>query len=138
VAAGSVWFGGIVGLMIVGLLRRRTEHSAAPLTVRFSSVATLALIAVTVAGVLMSLMITDGFGDYTGTDWGRALIIKTIAVGIAVLLGAYNHFVVVPALELDPDATAMQRRAQMTVSIEAIVLLFVAVATVFLTVASTN
>ena len=54
------------------------------------------------------------------------------------LVGACNDFVVVPALELDPDATAMQRRAQTTVAIEASVLLFVAVATVFLTVASSN
>ena len=95
-------------------------------------------IAVTAAGVLMSLMITDGFVDYTSTEWGRVLIVKTAAVGAVVALGAYNHFVVVPKLERDPDSSSVLRRARSTVTVEAMMLLGVAVITVFLTVASTN
>ena len=45
---------------------------------------------------------------------------------------------VVPALESNPDAATMQRRAQTTVSIEALLLFLVAIATVFLTVAATT
>ena len=138
VGAGSVWFGGVAGLAILATIRRRTGPSVAPTIIRFSSVATVALVAVTVAGVLMSLMITDGFGDYTSTDWGRLLILKTAAVGAVVALGAYNHFVVVPKLELDPDASTMLRRARSTITVEAVMLLGVAVITVFLSVASTN
>ena len=69
VSAGSVWFGGIVGLVVVGVLRRSTRESTAPDIVRFSSIATVALIVVTLAGALMTLFVIDGFGDLTGTDW---------------------------------------------------------------------
>jgi copper transport protein len=138
VSAGGVWFGGVVALAILSVRRRRVAESTALLIVRFSSVATVALIAVTLAGVLMSLMIIDGLGDYTGTDWGQMLLLKTAGVAVAVAIGAYNHFVVVPALERDPDDAAVLGRSRTTVLIEAVILLFVVVVTVFLSVASTN
>ncbi len=111
VSAGSIWFGGIVGLIIVGLLRRPTRVSTAPVIIRFSSIATVALIVVAVAGALMTLFVIDGFGDLTGTDWGRLLLLKTAAVGVAVAIGAYNHFVVVPALDRSGDDADMTKRA---------------------------
>ena len=43
VTAGAVWFGGIVALVVVAVLRRRTGPSIAGLVVRFSSVASIAL-----------------------------------------------------------------------------------------------
>ncbi|MDJ0769303.1 MAG: CopD family protein [Ilumatobacter sp.] len=138
VASGSVWFGGIVGLAVLAL-RRRADGSAAPLIVRFSSVATGALILVAVAGGLMTLMIVDGLGELTDTDWGRRLLLKTGAIGIAVAIGAYNHFVVVPALDRHPDgSTAMVARSRATLMVEATVLVLVVVLTVLLAGASTN
>ncbi len=138
VSAGSIWFGGVVGLAILTVLRRRGGVSVATLVVRFSSVATVAVLATAAAGALMSLMITDGFGDYTGTDWGRVLIVKTAIVAIVAAIGGYNHLVVVPALERDPDDESMLHRAKRTVSAEALLLLVVAVVTVFLATSSTN
>ena len=138
VSAASVWFGGIVGLVIVGLLRRSTRESSARDVLRFSSIATVALIVVTLAGSLMTWFVIDGFGDLTGTDWGRFLLLKVAAVGTAVAIGGYNHFAVVPALERSDDADAMVVRARTTISVEAIVLAFVVAVTVFLTTASTN
>jgi copper transport protein len=138
VTAGSVWFGGVVALAVVAVHRRGTSVPASPLVVRFSSIATVALIAVALAGALMSLMITDGFGDYTGTPWGRILLVKVGAVALAVAVGGYNHFAIVPTMERDPDDRALASRARITLTVEAILLLFVAIATVFLTTASTN
>ncbi len=138
VSAAGVWFGGIVGLVIVGLLRRSTRESSAPDVLRFSSIATIALIAVTLAGSLMTWFVIDGFGDLTGSAWGRFLLLKVAAVGTAAAIGGYNHFVVVPALERSDDADAMIGRARTTVSVEAVVLAFVVAVTVFLTTASTN
>ena len=138
VAAGSVWFGGIVGLVVVAFIRRRSGGSVTPLVVRFSSVATVALVAVALAGVAMSLMILDRIGDLTGTDWGRLLLVKLAAVGAAAGIGAYNHYVVVPALERGGSNAAMAPRARTTVTIEAVVLLFVVVITVLLANASTT
>jgi copper transport protein len=138
VTAGSVWFGGVVGLLVVAWMRRRSGLASSPLVVWFSSIATVALIAVALAGALMSLMITDGFGDFTGTPWGRILLVKLSAVTVAVVIGAYNHFVVVPAMERDPDDRRAASRARATLTAEAVVLLFVTIATVFLTTASSN
>jgi copper transport protein len=138
VSAGSVWFGGIVGLVVVGVLRRSTRESTAPDIVRFSSIATVALIVVTLAGALMTLFVIDGFGDLTGTDWGQLLLVKVAAVAITASIGGYNHFVVVPALERSDHPGAMAARARSTLAAEAALLVFVLAVTVFLTTASTN
>ncbi len=136
VVGGGVWFGGIVGLCIVALLRRGT--SIAPVIVRFSPVASVALVVVALAGSLMTLMVIDGIGDLTGTEWGRLLLVKVAAVGVTALVGAYNHFVVVPALEVAPSDGAMIARARSTVVVEAALLTLVVAVTVFLTSASIN
>jgi copper transport protein len=137
VSAGSIWFGGIVGLAVIGWLRRRTGMSTSPLVVRFSGVASVALILAALAGIVMTLFVIDGFGDLTGTDWGRLLLVKTAAVGLTAAIGGYNHFVVVPALARSDDA-AMARRSRVTIASETAVLVFVVAVTVFLTTASTN
>ncbi len=138
VTAASTWFGGIVALVVLAMIRGRSGSPSASLVVRFSSVATVALVAVALAGGGMSLMIIDGLGDYTGTEWGRVLLLKLGATGVAVAIGAYNHFAVVPALVADPNGAAIARRARTAITIEALVLLFVVVATVFLVEASTT
>lgn len=138
VTAGGVWFGGLVGLVIVGLLRRGTGSSMAPQLVRFSSVATVALIGVVLAGSLMTLMIIDGPGDLTSTDWGRLLLVKAGAVAIVAGIGGYHHFAVIPALEREDSTPERAARARVSVAIEALLLLCVVLLTVFLSTASTN
>ncbi len=110
----------------------------APLVVRFSSIAAVALIVVACAGSLMTFLIIDGFGDLTGTPWGRLLLVKVAAVGLTALFGAYNHFVVVPAFERADVAVGMEARARLTITVEAAILVFVVALTVLLTNASTN
>jgi copper transport protein len=138
VAAGSVWFGGIVGLTVVAWMRRATGSSIASLVVRFSTVASVALILVALAGSLMALMIIDGFGDLTGTEWGRLLLVKVGAVSVAAAIGGYNHFVIVPALERAGSTTRWAAIAREAVTAEAFVLAFVVALTGLLTVASIN
>ncbi len=130
VTAGAVWFGGIVALVVVAALRHRTGDSIAELVVRFSSVATAALLAVVVAGATMAWMILDDFDELTSTVWGRRLTIKVVAVGVATLIGAYHHFVTVPRLAAPGGATQAElARARTTLVIEALALAFVVVAT---------
>lgn len=136
VTAGGVWFGGIVGLCVVGLLRR--GESIAPVILRFSPVASIALVLVALAGSLMTLMVVDDLGDLTGTEWGRLLLVKLAAVGATALVGAYNHFVVVPALEQSPSSASASARARAAIAVEAVLLTFVVAVTVFLTGASIN
>jgi copper transport protein len=134
VTAGGVWFGGVVGLLVVGTLRRRSG-SIGPLLVRFSRVATLALASVFVAGVLMGVMILDGFGELTGTEWGRRLLVKAAAVGVAALLGTYHHLVIVP--RFTAGDVAIERTTRRTVAVEALVLTFAVVMSASLAHAST-
>jgi copper transport protein len=140
VIAGGVWLGGLVGLAVIGAVRhrRRDERSLAELVVRFSADASLALIVVAAAGLAMSAMIIDAIGDYTGTIWGRRLLLKVAAVGVAAILGGYNRFVLVPKLRHDPDDPALERAARTTIVVEALLLVFVAVATVALVNATPN
>jgi uncharacterized membrane protein len=131
VAAAAIWLGGLLGLAIVGAMRHRDGH-APPLgsvVIRFSSLATTAVVAVAVAGVGISLMIVDEPSDYVDTVWGKRLIIKTVAVASAAAVGGYNHWVLTPALRLRPADPDLAQRARTTVVVELIVLTFVVVAT---------
>jgi len=130
VTAGGVWFGGIVALVVVAGLRHRTGVSIAELVVRFSSLATVALVAVALAGVVMAGLIVDDVGDLTSTVWGRRLVIKVVAVGVAAMIGGYHHFVIVRRLDRhDVPAEVELARARTTLVVEAIALVFVVIAT---------
>jgi copper transport protein len=138
VVAGGVWFGGVVALVALAVLRHRTGTSIAEAVVRFSSVATAALAAVAVAGSVMAVIILDSVDELTDTVWGRQFTIKLVAVGVATALGGYHHLVTVRRLDgpgsLDPAELA---RARTTLVVEALALAFVLVATSFLVNAST-
>jgi len=139
VVAAGIWLGGLVGLTLVFLLRRpMPEGSVVPMVVRFSSLATLLLVSVAGAGVAMSFLIIETMADYLTTAWGRVLLIKVGLVLVAAGIGAYNHYVVVPGLERDPDEGVLLRRARITVTTEAILLVGVAFVSVLLTEAPTN
>jgi copper transport protein len=125
VTAGSVWAGGVVGLVAVYLRRRA---SVAGLAHAFGRLATGTLVAVAAAGVAMSLLIVDTPGDFADTPWGRRLLIKLAAVAIAATIGTYHHFRAVPA------GTDLHR----SLAVEAVALLGVLVITAFLVRASPN
>lgn len=134
VAAGSVWAGGVVALAVVAWVRHRSGRrtKALELVVRFSSIATVALAAVVVAGAVMAFLVLDSFGELTGTPWGQILLLKTAAVGLATIGGAYNHFRLLPALEADPDSPDLLAVLRSTVTAEAILLVFVVTVTAWL------
>jgi copper transport protein len=139
VVAAAVWVGGVISLLAVLVTRhRRDEPSrAAELIVRFSSIATVALAAVVLAGALMAVFVLDSPGDLTSTEWGKTLLLKTAAVGLAALGGAYNHFRLRPQLEAAPDDTHLEAEFRSTLIAEAIVLTFVVITTAWLVVAAT-
>ncbi len=138
VLAGSVWVGGVVALAAVLWIRHRRHRPAGALelVVRFSSVASVALGAVVVAGLVMAVSILDSFGELTSTQWGQTLLLKSAAAGIAMLAGAYNHFRLMPALEASPDDAAIHDSVRATVTAEAIMLGFVVVVTAWLVAAA--
>jgi len=138
VIAGSVWVGGVVTMAILLWSRHRAGRpsDALGLVVRFSAGASVALGAVVAAGLVMAIAILDSFGELTSTQWGQTFLLKTAAASIAMAAGAYNHFVLLPALERDPDDELMHRSVRSTVTAEAIMLGFVVVVTAWLVAAA--
>jgi copper transport protein len=139
VLAGSVWVGGVVAVAAIlwSRHRRGVPARALPLVLRFSAVASVALGAVVAAGLVMAVSVLDNFGDLTGTEWGQVLLLKTAAVGLALVAGAYNHFGLLPALQADPANPDLHARVRSVVTAEAMLLIFVVVATAWLVSAAT-
>ena len=134
VVAGSVWVGGVVTMAVVLWSRHRASRpsDALGLVVRFSAVASVALGAVVVAGLVMAIAILDSPGELTSTQWGQTLLLKSAAACLAIAAGAYNHFRLMPALERDPHDEVLHQSVRATVTAEAILLVFVVVVTAWL------
>ena len=133
VAGGAVWAGGV--LMLVAVLWRRHRHGRelrAQLAVRFSVVATVALVAVGLAGLALTVIVLDSPSELWATEWGRTLLVKTLLVGAAACAGGYNHKVLIPAMERAGDHPDLAHRFRLVVSAEAVALVGVVVATALL------
>lgn len=137
VLAAGAWFGGLVALAVTSWRRRR--HGFDPRVIHsFSTIATGALVAVSIAGAVLTLIVLDDLGDLTGTEWGRQLILKVVLVAVTAAFGSYNHFVTLPALDAAPHDQRIAQRARISVSVEVVVLVAVVIATGLLATASTN
>ena len=131
VVAGSVWIGGVVAMTAVLWSRHRAGIAprALEMVVRFSGIAAISLAAVLAAGGVMAFVVLDSIGELFSTEWGKVLLLKTAAVGLALIGGAYNHFKLLPGLVADPDNPALIERLRAIVTSEAILLGFVIVVT---------
>lgn len=139
VVAASVWAGGVVALALTMWTRHRRHQPsrATELIVRFSTVASAALAAVVGAGALMAIFVLDSPGELTSTEWGKTLLLKTGAVALAAVGGAYNSFRLRPALEAAPDDPELDAEFRGTLVAEAILLTFVTILTAWLAAAAT-
>jgi copper transport protein len=138
VAGAAAWAGGLVALAVV-LWRRHQDGVAShalEMVVRFSVLAIGALALTGVAGIAMALFIDTDVLGYAGTDWGRLMILKLVLVAAAAVLGAYNHFRVLPALTAEPDNFATVATTRRTVTAEAGLVVAAAVVTAVLVAAS--
>lgn len=138
IAAGAVWVGGVVSMAALVWSRHRSGRPmrAVELVVRFSKIATIALASVVAAGGLMAVLVLDSFGELTGTPWGKILLLKSAAVGLAMMGGAYNHFRLLPALEAEPESPELLDELRSTLTAEAIMLVFVVTVTAWLVAAA--
>ena len=105
---------------------------ARELAARFSVVATVAIGVVGAAGVMLTVIILDSPSELWSTPWGRLLMLKTLLVGLALAGGAYNHRVLVPSMNRQPDDAYVAETFRAVVSIEATVLVLVVAVTAFL------
>jgi copper transport protein len=138
VLAGAVWVGGVVAIAALSWMRfrRRDPQRGVEMVLRFSTIASIALAGVLVAGSVMAVLVLDSVSELTGTEWGQILLLKSAAVGLALAGGAYNHFRLLPALEADPTSEERHGELRATVTAEAIMLVFVVVVTAWLVAAA--
>lgn len=131
VLAGSVWVGGIVVLLI--LLRRRfaTQRrvEAVDLAVRYSVLASVSLVGVAVAGLLLTYTHLDSISQLWTTGWGQLVLAKLGLVAMAASLGGLNHFVVIPRLVTRTNDIGLGTALKRLVSAEIVILLTVLVLT---------
>jgi copper transport protein len=139
VLGAGVWLGGVLlmGRTLTSRRRRAVALDAAPLAIRFSLVAAVALTIVGAAGIALTWTILDAPSELISTSWGRLLILKLLAVGSAAAMGAYNHFMVIPMLEANRDDEHASDHLRRLVRIEGgILLVVVAITAVFVGAAS--
>lgn len=127
VLAGSVWVGGVV--VLLNLLRRRfaTQRriEAVDLAVRYSVLASVSLVGVALAGLVLTYRHLDSISQLWTTGWGQLVLAKVGLVAVAVALGAMNHFVVIPRLVTRSDDIGLGVALKRLISVEIVVLVAV-------------
>ncbi|MCU1350879.1 MAG: Copper resistance protein CopC [Acidimicrobiales bacterium] len=126
-AAGAVWFGGLALLAVV--IRRRTAETttaATDVVARFTDLATIAVVAVSLSGLVLAWREVGTLHALTSTSYGWLVVAKAALAAGIIALGARNHYRLVPALRAggdDPERT--WNRLLRTVRLEAIGLVVV-------------
>lgn len=135
VAAGAVWFGGLVGLVIS--LRRLSDRPrlAAEVLGRFSGLAAWLLLGVALTGSVLGWRILKSWDNLVGSDFGRVLLVKIGLVALVALVAAWNRYRLMPAVLADTgfaDRGAAAGRMRRVVRVEALLLVGVLGLTGFL------
>ena len=111
--AGAAWFGGLV-LLLAALRRRRAADDpvgGGTMVSRFSTMATIAIVVVSVAGFALGWVEIRALRALTSTAYGWTYLIKVALVGLVLLIGLYNKRKLVPAIRAaGADAWATLRR----------------------------
>lgn len=100
VLAAALWLGGLV-LLWSAMRRRRFADDpvgAAGTVARFSLVATMAIGAVVVAGLVLSWLLVRTVPALLSTGYGRVLLVKVLLAVAVMAAGAYNNRRLVPAV----------------------------------------
>jgi copper resistance protein D len=124
-AAIGVWFGGLVHLAVLVLLRGDRRWPARALQ-GFSRLARGAVMIVVASGSLLAFAYVDGAGALVGTAYGGMLLAKTALFAALLALGALNFRLV---RRLPPGGSIPPPRLRRFVEVEAglgITLVFVA------------
>jgi copper transport protein len=115
--------------MLVLWARRKTDAerdsalATGQVVVRYSRIATFAVLAVGVAGFTLAWSEIRVLKALTSTSYGKLVLVKVAVVGVIAALGVYNHFRLVPALEQAPKKAGAGLRR--TIRVEAIVVVVV-------------
>jgi copper transport protein len=100
-AAGSLWLGGLIGVLIVWqTLAARSRLAGLSVVVpRFSNVAFVSVLVLLASGVGASIVHLPTLSSLWTTSYGQTIIVKAALLGAAMLLGAVNLLVTRPRLQ---------------------------------------
>lgn len=122
VIAGSVWFGGLVGItMMLSPGADTSDRRAARTVARFSAVAAWLLLAVALTGLFLGWRILGSLELLFNTWYGRTLLVKLALVLAVVGAAGWNRFRLVPQIEKRVEGTGL-RALRRIVGIEAALL----------------
>ena len=98
--AAALWLGGLVGLVMVLSLRTpETVRATAGIISRFSLMAFWSVIALTIAGLTLTITGSDAnLNSILTTTWGQLVLAKIGLTLIVVLIAAWNRRTLVPSL----------------------------------------
>lgn len=148
VAALSVWGGGLFHFAVAAWPRTNGDTpergdaaepgdaaaaSLAAASRRFAVIGTVAVVALTVTGILMASRLIYGVPALSGTPYGMALLRKVGVFVVLLGIAAANHFYFVPGLERGLDGARIVRLFRRAVRVEAVLLLLILAGTGVLT-----
>jgi copper transport protein len=113
--AGSLWLGGLIGLLVLWRSLPVAQRVAGLLVTvpRFSNLALVSVLALLGSGIWASVLHLPTLASLWQTSYGKAIIAKAAILLVAVLLAAGNLLRVRPRLpdtELGPGAARLLRR----------------------------
>jgi copper transport protein len=102
-AAGSLWLGGLIGLVLLAVTTPGARRVAVLSVVapRFSKVALTAVIAIVASGSIAAYLHLPTLSSLWETSYGKALLAKIILLCVAIPLGALNMLRARPRLETE-------------------------------------
>ena len=98
----AAWFGGLVLLALMLRARRASDGdpvAAGAVVTRFTTMATICVLAVMITGTTIGWVEVRAWRALTSTTYGQLLIAKAALAVLIALIGAYNHYRLVPALQ---------------------------------------
>lgn len=106
--AAALWLGGLVGLVMVLSLRApETVRATAGIISRFSLMAFWSVIALTIAGLTLTITGSDAsLNSILTTTWGQLILAKIGLTLIVVLIAAWNRRKLVPSLTRPTENTS--------------------------------
>jgi copper transport protein len=118
-AAGSIWIGGLIGLLVIAatLPAARRVAGLVVSVPRFSNAALASVLVLIGAGIGESLQHMPTFASLWQTSYGKALLVKIGLLGLALLLAAVNLLRTIPRFkasvqrpDVGPSAAVLLRR----------------------------
>ena len=116
----AFWFGGILWLATIDA----ESSEIIPAAVTVSSVALIAIVIVSVSGIVQAFLFLNSWGDLLASAYGLTLLGKVAGLIVLFAFGAYHRSRLMPVLGNDGTPTLLQRsiRREILVMIAVILL----------------